>query len=83
MAEIGKVLATTIVKAELFDSGITKLDMFKGDKFKKFIKSTMNFEEKIEDENKDVLAVLERVGERITEAGPCSTPVAPSSAKVT
>lgn len=43
MAEICKVPAGMVVKAELFDSSNTNSVVFKGDTFKKFIKATINF----------------------------------------
>lgn len=77
MAEICNVPATTIVQVGLFNSGITNSAVFKGDTFKKFVVSTMNFTKRIEESNKEVLAVLKRVDVRIMEAGPSLTPVKP------
>ena len=66
-SECCRVPADTVKKAELFEAGITKSEVFKGDTFKKFIVASMKFTNRIEQSNEKVVAILERLEFREAE----------------
>ena len=68
VSEICRVPADTVKKAELYATGITESEVFRGDTFKKFVVASMKFTKRIEDSNKQVVTILERLEAREAEA---------------
>lgn len=65
----------------LYEAGIAKSEVFKGDTFMKFIKATMSYAKRIEESNQMVVAVLESVLNRMKEAEVRPTPAFDSRAR--
>jgi hypothetical protein len=82
IAGMCEVPATTMLNSNLYEAGISQSEVFKSETFKKFLKSTMAYTKRIEESNKTVVAVLESVRSRISEAGPRPAPTFESPAKV-
>ena len=83
LTSICKEPAEVRVKVELFEAGITKLEAFKSEAFKKFFKATAGFTKRIGDSNKEVLDVLNRAEKQAIEAGPSRKTIPPSPVKMT
>ena len=74
MCDMTRIPAVETRNSQLYEAGILDSQVFKGDTFKRFILATMKYTKRIEDNNKEVIAILNRLEDRLAEAGPSSNP---------